>query len=111
MSKKTIITLFSCYIVVPVFYLITGQSLTKITLSNGYFLLSLFFLIIAGIIFVLSSGFFDRFQEHMHQLIHRRRNREKEDCTPFSTTFSFSPIYWLTVGLILLVSSVLLIIL
>ncbi|APB31570.1 DUF3899 domain-containing protein [Vagococcus teuberi] len=110
MSKKMIISLLICYLIVPVFKLITGQPITKIALSNGYFILSLGFLIVAGIIIVFSSGFFDRCQEQMHQLFHRRKNREKEEFTPFSTTFSFSPVYWLIVGVILVASSLLLII-
>lgn len=110
MSKKTILTLLFSYVFIPTYYIITKKPITKITLSNGYFLLALLFLIISVIIIVLSSGFFDRFQEQMHQLIHRKKNREKEEFTPFSTTFSFYPTYWLIVGIVLGASSFLLII-
>ena len=113
MSKKNkiVITLISAYILVPLYRLITQQEITKISLSDGYFLIALLFLIVGVIILVFSSGFFDRFQEHMHLLVQRRKNREKEEFTPFSKTFSFSATYWLIVGFTLLISSIILIIL
>lgn len=107
---KIFVSLIIIYSLVPLYQWITNQRITKTSLSDSYFLIALLFLIIGVIILVFSSGFFDRFQEHMHLLVQRRKNREKEEFTPFSKTFSFSPIYWLVIGTILIVSSVLLII-
>lgn len=108
LTKKLGISLGALVTIIPLFTFLTNKKMTLTSLSDNFFLSSLFFLIIGGFILVLSSGFFDFFQKNMKHLIQLRRNNEPKEYIPLSEIFKKKPIYWLVVGgTLLLISTIL----
>lgn len=105
---KISLTIICSLALIPGLLILRNQSITTTALSNGYFLLSLVFLIIGAGILVLSSGFFDLFQKQMKQANFLRRKNQPKEFIPYSQIFEKKPIYWLTVGGFLLILSILL---
>lgn len=108
LAKKIIISLGTLIVGIPLFTLVTNNSITTTTLSNNFFMFSLLFIIIGTSIAVLSSGFFDFFQKNMKNLIQQRRKNEPKEYIPLSEIFKKKPIYWFIVGGTLLIISFLL---
>lgn len=107
-SKKIFWTFLIIAIGLTGYFLLTQQPFSFIRLSNSLFMVSLFFLIIGFTILIMSSGFFDNFQRSMKHLLHLRKKQEPKDFIPISKIIQTQPVYWLSIGGILLLLSVLL---
>ncbi len=106
-KKKIVLSIISLALIIPLVTLITKKEITTTYLSDNFFMVALFFIIIGVAILVLSSGFFDFFQKNMKQLMWRRKKNEPKDYVPLSQVFEKKPIYWLSVGGTLLIISLL----
>lgn len=104
-KKKIILSIISLALIIPLVTLMTKKEITTTYLSDNFFLVSLFFIIIGATILVLSSGFFDFFQKNMKQLMWRRKKNEPKDYVPLSQIFEKKTVYWLSVGGTLLIIS------
>lgn len=106
--KKIGVSLIVLLAGIPLMTFLFNKELTTTNLSDNFFLVSLFFIIIGVGISILSSGFFDFFQKNMKNLIQLRKNNEPKEYIPLSKIFTKQPIYWLAVGgTLLLISAVL----
>lgn len=83
-------------------YLFLKHSLTIRALSDTYFIVSLFFLIIGIALWIMSSGFFDNFQRSMKTHFRLKKKKEQEEYIPFSVIGKEHRFYWLLTGSILL---------
>ncbi|MTD37531.1 DUF3899 domain-containing protein [Erwinia sp. CPCC 100877] len=86
-------------------YLLSKQSLTIRSLSDTFFIVSLFFLIIGIAMWIMSSGFFDNFQRFMKNYFRFRKKNELKEFVPFSEIGKAHQLYWLETGGILLIVS------
>lgn len=86
-------------------YLLFKQSLTIQSLSDTFFIGSLFFLIIGIGLWILSSGSFDFFQRSMKKAFKLRKKQELEDYTPLSKIGKEHYSFWLKTGSLLLIIS------
>lgn len=105
-KKKIAISIISLSLIIPLVTLLSKKEITTTYLSDNFFLVSLFFIIIGVTILVLSSGFFDFFQKNMKQLMLRRKSNEPKEYIPLSQIFEKKPVYWLSVGGTLLLISI-----
>lgn len=106
--KRTILTLLGLCLLTPAFLLLIKQEITLTTLSNSFFMLGLLFLMIAAFIGIFMSGFFDNFQRNMKETLRLRKNTEPKEYLKTSEIFSKQPFYWLSVGIFLLIISIVL---
>lgn len=86
-------------------YLLLNQSLTIETLSDTFFIASLFFLIIGIALWIMSSEFFDNFQRFMYMHTRRRKQNTPKEIVPLSEIGHAHQRYWLETGVILLIVS------
>lgn len=84
------------------YLLFVKQSLTIRSVSDTFFIVSLFFLIIGIAFWIMSSGFFDNFQRFMKIHFHFRKKNEPKEFIPFSEIGKAHQLYWLETGGILL---------
>lgn len=107
-KKKIILSIGSSFLLIPLLTFSLNHELTSKNLSDNFFMLSLVFLIIGGFILVLSSGFFDLFQKNMKHLFNLRKNETPKEYVTLSDIFKKKPIYWFSVGLTMLLISIIL---
>lgn len=106
---KISLSLLCIYLFVPLYLFLRNLPITAGSLSDAYFMIALIFLMIGAFIAILSSGFFDFFQKNMKHYF-RRKKASTTDYVKASDIFAKQPIYWIGTGVILLVSSFLLLI-
>lgn len=87
-------------------YLLLKHSLTSLALTDTYFIVSLFFLIIGIALWIMSSGFFDTFQRSMKMHFRLKKKKEQEEYIPFSVIGKEHRFYWLLTGSMLLILAV-----
>lgn len=101
--KWPLITSASTSLGILFYLLFVKQSLTFQTLSDMFFIVSLFFLIIGIALWIMSSGFFDTFQRTMKHAFRFKKKNEPQEFTPFSIIGNDHRLFWLETGGILLI--------
>ncbi|MGX7244182.1 DUF3899 domain-containing protein [Enterococcus quebecensis] len=88
------------------YLLLIKQSLTIRSVSDTFFIVSLFFLIIGLALWIMSSGFFDNFQRFMKMHFRFKKKNEPKEFIPFSEIGKAHQLYWIETGGILLIVSI-----
>ena len=87
------------------FSLISKEPITTSSLSDTFFIVSLFFLIIGFALWIMSSGFFDNFQRSMKNAFRFKKKNEPKEFIPLSVIGDAHRSFWLKTGGILLILS------
>ncbi|MBL1227761.1 DUF3899 domain-containing protein [Enterococcus sp. BWB1-3] len=89
-----------------IYLFLIKKSVTIQSISDTFFIVSLFFLIIGMALWIMSSGFFDNFQYFMKKTLHLRKKNEPKEYIPFSEIGKAHRLYWLTTGGCLLIPAI-----
>ncbi|MGK0551012.1 DUF3899 domain-containing protein [Enterococcus faecalis] len=103
--KWPLLTAFISTIGIFLYLLLGKKELSIVTLSDTFFLVALFFLIIGIALWIMSSGFFDNFQRFMKQSLRFKRKNDPKEFVPLSTIGKDHSRFWLETGGILLIPS------
>lgn len=82
--KWPIITAVISSIGIFLYLLISKEPITTSSLSDTFFIVSLFFLIIGIALWIISSGFFDNFQRSMKNAFRFKRKMNRKSLSAFS---------------------------
>ena len=100
--KWPIITAVISSIGIFLYLLISKEPITTSSLSDTFFIVSLFFLIIGIALWIMSSGFFDNFQRSMKNAFRFKKKNEPKEFIPLSVIGDAHRSFWLKTGGILL---------
>ncbi|MGC6767281.1 DUF3899 domain-containing protein [Enterococcus sp. LJL128] len=89
-----------------IYLFLTKKSVTAQSISDSFFIVSLFFLIIGIALWTMSSGFFDNFQRFMKNAFHLRKKNEPKEFIPFSEIGIAHRYFWLVTGGFLLIPAI-----
>ena len=103
--KWPIITAVISSIGIFLYLLISKEPITTSSLSDTFFIGSLFFLIIGIALWIMSSGFFDNFQRSMKNAFRFKKKNEPKEFIPLSVIGDAHRSFWLKTGGILLILS------
>lgn len=103
--KWPVITASVSSICIFFYLLLSKKGISTTTLSDTFFVVALFFLIIGIALWIMSSGFFDNFQRFMKQSFRLKRKSEPKEFTPLSIIGNDHRLFWLETGGILLILS------
>ena len=101
--KWPLITSASTSLGIALYLFFVKQSFTFQTLSDTFFIVSLFFLIVGIALWIMSSGFFDTFQRTMKNAFRFRKKNDPQEFTPLSIIGKDHRLFWLETGGILLI--------
>ncbi|WP_146621149.1 DUF3899 domain-containing protein [Enterococcus florum] len=82
-------------------WLLVRQRFSLLNLSNNLFLTALFFVIIGMLLWIFSTGFFDRFQASLRHIF----RRASADAAPLSEASAGSASFWLQPAVLLLIAT------
>lgn len=88
------------------YLLFIKKLLTIRSISDTFFIVALFFLIIGIALWIMSSGFFDNFQRFMKMHFRFKKKNEPKEFIPFSEIGKAHSLYWLETGGILMIVSI-----
>ena len=103
--KWPIITAVISSIGIFLYLLISKEPITTSSLSDTFFIVSLFFLIIGIALWIMSSDFFDNFQRSMKNAFRFKKKNEPKEFIPLSVIGDAHRSFWLKTGGILLILS------
>jgi hypothetical protein len=89
-----------------IYLFLIKKSVTVQSISDTFFIVSLFFLIIGIALWIMSSGFFDNFQYFMKKAFQWRKKNEPKEFIPFSEIGNAHRFYWLETGGLLLIPAI-----
>ena len=95
--KWPIITAVISSIGIFLYLLISKEPITTSSLSDTFFIVSLFFLIIGIALWIISSGFFDNFQRSMKTRFVLKRKMNRKSLSAFSH-WRCTSLFWLKLG-------------
>ncbi|MGX4645383.1 MULTISPECIES: DUF3899 domain-containing protein [Holzapfeliella] len=104
--KKSSLWISSVALVFSLILLIVRNNLSWLHLSDTLFIISLFFFIVGGFLWVFSSGSFDFFQKSLHL----KRKTDYESEWKLSTIGKEHKAFFLQPGIILLAISIILLV-
>lgn len=96
--KWPIITAVISSIGIFLYLLISKEPITTSSLSDTFFIVSLFFLIIGIALWIISSGFFDNFQRSMKNAFRFKKKNEPKEFIPLSVIGDAHRSFWLKTG-------------
>src|SRR5699024_11703253 len=103
-EKKVCLTTGLLMILLTILALTTQNHVLRF-LTDAFFMIGLFFIMIGALLAVFLSGFFDFFQQNMHNFFNRKKKQTSEEFIPLSQTITKQPIYWFEIGGIFLLLS------
>lgn len=92
-------------LIIILIYSFIRESFSLIALSNRFFLTGLLFLILGILLWIFSSGFFDHFQQSMHQAFYKKPSKPA-NFKPLSQVGHGRYSFWLIIAAVLMTASI-----